>query len=61
VNGSETSTEVGSVVIESDHHSQEESIEGFSKTNIAILVAVASVIGMLLLISQMMESSSEEE
>ncbi|MCS5525634.1 MAG: hypothetical protein NZ737_00975 [Candidatus Poseidoniaceae archaeon] len=61
VNGSETSTEVGSVVIEADHHSQEESIEGFSKTNIAILVAVASVIGMLLLISQMMESSSEEE
>lgn len=60
VNGSETSTEVGSVVIEADHHSQEEA-SSFSKTNIAILVAVASIIGMLLLISQMMEPSSEEE
>jgi hypothetical protein len=61
VNGSETGTEVGSVVIAADHHSQEEGVSSFSKTNIAILIAVASVIGMLLLVSQIMESSSEEE
>lgn len=61
VNGSETNSEVGSVTIVPDHHSQEDGVSGISTTNIAILVAVASVIGMLILLSQMMETSSEEE
>lgn len=61
VNGTETSTEVGSVTIAPDHHSHEEGVSGLSPVNIAILVAVASAIGMLILVSQMMESPSEEE